>query len=319
MPGSGVNGWYRDERPGRWLATPPPVRRLRWVASPPPGTEIVPLQRLRRPYAGPPSYPAPPRWGFPNLTWRRPTMVPGTPSAAEDPVVRQRTVAGRVLATLAAAAMLAVMSGAAELWRYLLLVQSRTSSLDSGVVLYSDALVVATALLTFVMGALALGLTLWWLLLARDAVAENTGVAPARETRRVLLAVFVPGPNLILAGEVLAELEHAALGRAPGQRPRPSRLVLGWWAAWVINAVLVVATVVWRTREGVQAQADSVLLTACTDLAAGVLAALTAVVVHRIARLLSPAVATGRRLRVLTVRGAPEPPLRTTRPAGSRR
>lgn len=295
------------------------MRRLRWVATPPPGADSAPPERPRQPYTGPPSYPAPPRWGFPTLTWRRPTMIPGTSSAVADPVVRQRTVSGRVLAALAAAAMLAALSGAAELWRYVLLVRSRTSSLNSGMVLYSDALVVATALLTFAMGALAFGLTVWWLLLARDAAAETTGVAPPRETWRVLVAVLVPGPNLVLAGEVLAELEHAALGRPSGQRPSPSRLVLGWWAAWVTNAVLMIITVVWRAREGVQAQADSVLLTACTDLAACMLAVLTAVVVHRIGRLLSPADPTGRRLRVVTVHGAPEPPLRTARPAGSPR
>ncbi|MGH4024066.1 MAG: hypothetical protein ACRDRV_05720, partial [Pseudonocardiaceae bacterium] len=76
------------------------VPGLQWVATPPAVTEtpseMTPRKtvtgemtsgEIRVPpqaYTGPPSYPAPPRWGFPLLGWRRP-MPLTTPvvSAAE--------------------------------------------------------------------------------------------------------------------------------------------------------------------------------------------------------------------------------------------
>ena len=41
---------------------------------------------------------------------------------------------------------------------------------------------------------------------------------------------LVPGLNLSLPGSLLAEIEHSALGRPADRRPRPSRLLLVWWA-----------------------------------------------------------------------------------------
>lgn len=300
---------------GRSMAAP----RLRWTASPPPGVGGEPRRRPVETYTGPPSYPAPPRWGFPNLAWRRPTMVPGTPSANADPLLRQRALSSRVVAALTAAAMLAGLAGLAELWRYLLLVQSRTSALSRSVVLASDALVVAAAVLASLAGIIAVGMAFWWYLLARAAAADRAGVEPARPAWRTAAAFFVPGLNLVLAGPVVAELEHQILGRTAKERPRPSRLVLSWWTTWVANGVLLLVTVVWRTREGVQAEADSVLLSGVTDLVACALAVLTVLLVTRMSALLSPVPPGTRRMRVLRVSGAPAPPLRPTRPAGSPR
>lgn len=294
--------------------------KVHWVALPPRGTRAQRREPLEPPYTGPPSYPVPPRWGFPSLTWRWPTTVPGTPSAAADPADRQRVLGRRALVVLIATATLAALTTVAELWRYLLLVRSRTGALSSGAVLTSDAFVLTTALLTFAAGALAVILTFWWGLSARSAAARREGAEPAREVWQVAVAVFTPILNLVLAGPVVAELEHAALGRPAGQRPRPSRLVLAWWGAWAGNGVLLLATVLWRNRDGVQAQADAVLLNAATNAAAAALAVLSAMVLYRVTTLLAPIVpARLRQLRVITVHGAPEPPLRATRPAGARR
>lgn len=295
------------------------ARRFRWVAQPPPGVADAAPEPPAPPYTGPPSYPAPPRWGFPNLGWRRPTMVPGTPSAAQDPVHRQRPVGIRVVSVLAGTAMLAGMAGAAELWRYGLLVVSRSAALSTTVVRASDALVVATSILAFLAGIGAVGLTFWWFLLARAAAVRQLGVRPPRHGWRLAVAFFAPGVNLVLAGSALAEFEHLLLGKPADRRPVPSRWVQVWWAAWAANGVLVAVTVGWRLRDGIQAEADSVLLAACTDLVAATLAALTAVLVARWSALLSPASPGARRMRVLHVRDAPAPPLRRARPAGSAR
>lgn len=308
--------------PPRSPAPADPARgaRVRWIAITPPGTQGLPPEPAEGPYTGPPSYPAPPRWGFPSLVWRWPTTVPGTPSAAADPAERQRSLGRNALMVLIATATLALLSSVAELWRYVLLVQSREQPLNSGVVFTSDAFVLTTTLLTFAAGAFAVLMTYWWGGMARTAAARRAGVRPPREPWRVAVAVFVPLLNLVLAGQVLAELEHTVLRRPADQRPRPSRLVLAWWAAWVANGILLILTVIWRMRDGVQAQADGVLLNAATNLGAAALAVLTGLFVYRMTTLLAPVVPRRlRRLRVLAVRGAPAPALRAERPVGARR
>lgn len=230
-------------------------------------------------------------------------------------------IARNVVGVLWILAALALIAAGAELWRYVLLVQSRDTALSSGVVATSDALVLVASMLTFMMAVFGLAGTVWWLFVARSVAAEETGIAPPRPAWQVFVGTIAPGPNLVLAGPVLAELEHAVLGRPTGERPQPSRLVLAWWGAWVANGVLLVLMVVWRTREGVQAQADGVLLNVFVDLSAAAVAVLTVLVVGRFTRLLSPVgeLTTGARLpRVLSVTGAPEPQ-RLPRPATATR
>jgi hypothetical protein len=169
--------------------------------------------------------------------------------------------------------------------------------------------VLAFSLLAFVMALFAFAATVWWLLVARAAAAGEAGHEPARPLWQVGVGILVPGINLVLAGSIVAELEHAVLWRPASARPRPSRLVLTWWAAWIGNALLLALTVIWRTRDGVQADADAVVLSAVTDLSAAVLAILTTLAVQRFTRLLAPVdAASVRPLRVVTVKGAPEVP-----------
>ncbi|MBB4687088.1 hypothetical protein BJY18_004573 [Amycolatopsis jiangsuensis] len=272
------------------------------------------------PYTGPPSYPVPPRWGFPNLVWRRPTAVPGTASGLVRPIDRVPVLAQSLVMVLWTFAILAVTAAGSEVWRYVLVVQSRSSALNTGVVAFSDAFVVTAGLLTTILSLLPAGLSLWWLLVARQAAAEEAGEAPARPIWQVLVGVLVPIANLPLALSVLGELEHAILRRPRDDRPTPSRLVLVWWVAWLVNWALLAVTIIWRTRSGIQAMADSVVLVALTDVAAAALAISTALVIRRFSSLLMPIAADHLRdLRVLKVNGAPAPQLRPTRPAGAAR
>ncbi|MGK4593339.1 DUF4328 domain-containing protein [Amycolatopsis sp. w19] len=295
-----------------------PVRhRVRWVASPPPGA----LPQRRKPvaerYSGPPSYPVPPRWGFPNLVWRRPTAVPGTASGEVTAGERLRVITRSLLPVLWTFAALAVIASAAEIWRYVLLVQSRDSALSTSVVSVSDTFVITAGLLTTILSLLPAGLTVWWLLVARHAAADVSGEAPPRRQRHVLAFVLVPVVNLIMVLPVVAELEHAVLRRTRETRPKPSRLVLVWWGVWALNWVLLVLVIVWRFRDGVQALADGVVLVALTDLTAAGLAVVTALLVKRMSGLLAPVEEKRLRLlRVLKVDGVPEPE-RRERPASS--
>jgi CHASE2 domain-containing sensor protein len=135
----------------------------------------------------------------------------------------------------------------------------------------------------------------------------------------VLIGALVPGLNLVVAGSIVAELEHAILRRPVERRPKPSRLVLAWWAAWVLDAVLMIVVIGWRFRDGVQAQADGVLLSGLLDTSGALLAGLTAIVVHRLTSLLAPITLDRLRVRgVVAVKGAPAPTLRPVRSMTSR-
>lgn len=291
-----------------------------WVATPPPSVpRHRPVVRRRTRYNGPPSYATPPRWGFPALSWRWQTSVPGGPGAGPSMVERLRITARPAQGVLWLLAGVAGLAGFAEIWRYVLLIRSRSGALDAGTVRMSDTLVIGASLLAMIVAVIAVVLTLWWLYVARGAAAEHAGHKPGRPDWQVLLWLVIPGLNLVVAGSMVAELEHAVLARGVLQRPRPGRLVLGWWAAWVISGVLFGVTVLWSFRDGVQAMADGVVLHALTDLAAAVVAGLTALVIRRMTVLLAPIDPDKvRRLRVIRVVGAPEP-TRAPRPATARR
>lgn len=280
-----------------------------WVSNPP--------RRWAR-YYGPPSYASPPRWGFPALAWRWPTSVPGTRTRPEASPERVRVLAGYVTAVLWVLAAAAVFAAGGEVWRYVLLIRSRTGALERTVVDTSDALVVTGAILSITLGLVAVALNLWWLVTARRVAGELAGQNPARPDWQLFVGLIIPGANLVMPGSALAELEHAVSRRPIEQRPRPSRMIIWWWAVWVLSGLLWTVTLLWRLLPGVQAHADGVLLTAVTYLAAAVVALLTMRVVRRLSTLLAPIdPASVRLMRVIRVEGAPDPPLRPGRPAGS--
>jgi hypothetical protein len=269
---------------------------------------------------GPPVYGTPPKWGFPALAWRWPTAVAGTETERPVTVERVRAVAGQATAMLWALAGLSLVAAGGEVWRYVLLVNSRTGALSAALVGASDALVGIAGILSLAFGLLTAVVTLWWLHLARHAAADLAEQGLARPDWQVVVYLLLPGVNLAMAGVVLTELEHQVLRRPADERPRPTKTVKIWWSVWAAAGVLFAVTVAWRFRDSVQAHADGVVLSALTDLAAVAVAVLTALMIRRLATLLSPIDLTSvRYLRVLRVEGAPEPPLRTTKPLPSRR
>ncbi|MGH3942254.1 MAG: DUF4328 domain-containing protein [Pseudonocardiaceae bacterium] len=250
------------------------------------------------PYTGPPSYPSPPNWGFPLVTWR-PPRPPTAPQL--DEVERMRSLAAIAVPLLCLTAVLVLGTAGAEGWRYKLLLDSRTDAVPAWPLYVSDAIVIIGAMSALLAAVLAGAATLGWLVHACAAAAQAIGVRPPRSTRQIVAGVLVPGVNLLLPGAVLAELEHAALGCDPDRRPRPSPLVAFWWMAWATGLVLAAVTMLWGFRDGVQARADGVLLHLITDLVAGVVAITTIIVVRRLTRLLSPVRLRGVR-RMVTVR-----------------
>jgi hypothetical protein len=291
---------------------------VQWVATPPPGAVARVPARRRLPYLGPPSYATTPRWGFPALAWRWPTSVPGTRTRPPVTMDQVRSVARNAGAALWATAALTVLAAAAEIWRYVLLLDSRDGALSRGTVDASDALVITGALLSITFSLIAGAVTIGWLLLARRVTTELAGHDPARPSWQVLLCLVIPGVNLVVPGSTLAELEHAVLRRPISERPHPSRIVLWWWLTWALSGLLFAATIAWRFRTDVQSQADGVLLNALTYLSAAAVALLTARIIRRLTMLLAPTnPANVRHLQVIKIDGAPAPPLRPGRPAGS--
>ncbi len=281
---------------GRYLAA------LEWVAEPPrPAHPPVP-PAPRVPYTGPPRYRRRPRGGYPIGPWIRPAQPP-TP----DPFFAARSVAGSAVPLLWATAAVAFVAAVAEVWRYVLLLASRSDALDAPVVAASDALVLSAGTIAPILAVLAGALVVTWTVQASRAAADVAGVAPSRRTRDVVLGWLVPGVNLAVPGSVFAEIEHSALGLPADVRPRPSRLVRVWWGLWAAGVVLGTVVLLWGLRDGVQARADGVVLHAWVDLLAAVTAGTTAVLITRLTRLLAPARTDRREIVVRVTSPTPTP------------
>jgi hypothetical protein len=273
---------------GRYLAA------LRWVAEPPPGFGPPPPSPPPRRYTGPPRYRVLPRWGFPLGGWTPPHQE----RAGSDPLQVTRSLVGTLVPLLWSTAAVALLAAGAEVWRYALLLASRESALSAGAVAASDALVASAGTVAPILTLVVGGLTVLWSVRAAQAAATAAGVRPARSTRAIVLGWLVPGVNLSVPGSVLAEIEHSALGLPAGRRPRPSRLLLVWWALWAVGVVLTAVVLLWSLRTGVQARADGVVLHAVLDLLAAVTAVVTARLVLRLTRLLAPGAPRRRELLV---------------------
>lgn len=278
---------------GRYLAA------LRWVAEPPPGVTQPRPRQAPTPYTGPPRYRVLPRWGFPLGPWRSPVADQVHP----DPLTRSRTLVGSLVPLLWATTAVALLAAGAEVWRYVLLLASREGALRAEVVAASDALVASAGTVAPILSLVVGVLMILWTVRTAQAAAERAQVRPARSTRAIVFGWLVPGLNLSVPGSVLAEIEHSAIGRPADQRPRPSRLLLVWWALWAASVLFTVVVLLWSLRDGVQARADGVVLHAVLDLLAAATAGVTARLVLRITRLLAP-VAPRRREVVLRINPA---------------
>lgn len=293
----------------------------RWVAHPPgapavPGRVGPPTEPLPRVAGGPPPVdgrdqygrrpptatgtdPAAgrhPRWGLPTVAWTGPTA---TPPAPPNP----RSVLTAAITLLLATAVLAVLSAAAETWRFALLLQGRSAVLPAGVVATSDVLVAAAGLFTPVVTLAAVVTVVLALLRTTDWAADRAGLRPPRSRAGLVLRLLVPGWNVYGAGQVVIET-HALLvappvaaggvdpiDRSAAVRRRDRRLIGAWWCAWIVNVGLLVATLARGLGGSLQAIADTVELHIALDLAAAVTAALAGGVLHRMRRLtdVSPA------------------------------
>lgn len=276
---------------------------IRWVATPP--DAFRPRERVaaRPRYAGPPRYRDVPRWSL--WPWAAPVRPgapdgPMAPAATPAPEEGLRASAGLLRRLAVTTVILAVIAAASEGWRYALLLASRTAALTAEPLAWSDALVTLSGLLTPV-AALATGVVfLQWLLRARDLAAGISGTRPARSRAALVVGALVPPLTLVVPGAALTEIEHAASGRPADERPRPSRTVATFWAAWAASVVLGLVAVV-PGGDSTQALADGVVLHGMVDLVAAVTAVAAVRVTAHLTDLLAPALRTTGRSWVVRV------------------
>ncbi|MTD15632.1 DUF4328 domain-containing protein [Nakamurella sp. YIM 132087] len=265
-----------------YCSAPLPIQR--WRAHPPPGVTVG-----RRPepppraYHGPPSYHGrPPRWGFPTVIWRTATVQTESDDAA-GVLGRARSALRIGALTAGLTALAAVIAASGETWRYVLMLRGRTEVLPPVPVRASEALVVSASW-TAVAGALLTAvLVLPALVRLHAATAHRAGASPSRRPASVLARMVVPVWNLHGIGQVLSEIDLGLqVEGSEDQRPqRVSRWITAWWVLWVLNAVLVVATLVRAFGTSEQAVADTVELHIAVDLVGAAVALCTVSVLRR--------------------------------------
>jgi hypothetical protein len=240
-PASGRRGGYR------WIARPPaPIRPFRdsAPASRPPGPT--------------PRYREIPRWGLPEHE-----PEPVAPEGAELTVARSRALR---LVLFTGAAFLG--AAAAELWRYAILLDSRTELIDPILLWCSDQLLNLLSLLALPLALGAAYTCAEWLFAARADTFARNGMAEPRSRRWILVCCLVPVVNLVLAGVLLTELAEQV-------SPRLRRVVRVWWCGWVVSAAMSVISLLWHFTDTLQARANGVVVSAVTDLVAAALAVAT--------------------------------------------
>ncbi|WP_227978940.1 DUF4328 domain-containing protein [Nocardia spumae] len=244
---------------------PPERRNYRWVARPPGRGPRSEQPRTTAPIdPATPHYTETPRWGLLDRP-RRVAVGPRTRVQVALHWVTER-VAGLLLATT----ILFALSAVAEFGRYLILLRNRTRLIQQIVLWLSDLTVYATSVAALVCALVtAVGL-IGWLVRARATAYADNGSRDPRSLRALLCGGLVPLVNLIWPGVFLTELV-----RQLGGDPRTLRAVRIWWCVWVLNGVMVVAALVWRTADTLQGQANGVIFAVYTDLVAAAAAVLS--------------------------------------------
>ncbi|WP_084524988.1 DUF4328 domain-containing protein [Nocardia vaccinii] len=226
----------------RWVARPPGRRRPRDTR--PSSTNLAP--------APTPRYTEIPRWGLHDRPYQ-------PASATRSRLAR---LSDRVVRLLTTTAVLFALAAAAEFARYLLLMRNRTRLIEPIVVYLSDWSVRVFAVLALVFALVTAVALVGWLIEARRRAYAADGQRDPRGMWALLLGCVVPVVNLLWPGVFLIELARRH------DDPRVLQTVRIWWSVWVINGVMAVVALGFRSADTLQAQANGVIFTVYTDLVA---------------------------------------------------
>ncbi len=218
----------------------------------------------------------------------------------------------RLAAWLAAVtAVAAGCAAAAEVWRFVLLLQGRTEVLSGTTVRASDVLVAATGLAVVGSALATAAVAVPAMVRAHSEAARRLGRTPSRSEAAVAARLLVPVWNIYGAGQIAVEVDRMLTkGRARDEPAAPfgvpssrlttsrvptsrlttprlttSRLTTLWWCGWILSAVLVLVTLARGWGGSLQAIADTVELHIAVDLAAVLVGVLTFLVLRRFAML----------------------------------
>ncbi|MTE11994.1 DUF4328 domain-containing protein [Nocardia aurantiaca] len=261
--------WAVQGKPLHWcprchgvLLSPAPVdapaerRNYRWVARPPGRRTPAPQPVRRTGTTETPRYHQIPRWGLHD----RP---PAEAAAPRRPLAE---LTDRLTVLLLATAGVFGFAALAELGRYGILLRNRTRLIQPWLLWISDAAVTVSAVAAPVLALVSAVALVGWLAETRRAAYARLAESDPRSLRTLMLGCLVPIVNLVWPGIFLGEA--ARLRIADGGDPRLLRAVRIWWGAWLLNAALVLVTVPYRFATSLQVQADGVLASMWTDLAA---------------------------------------------------
>jgi ribosomal protein L40E len=240
---------------------PPATRGFRWIAR-------SPLRRSGLAAEPPTPSPTPhyteiPRWGL-----HDPVVTPSTRRNWPELLADKAAFLLTVTAGLYAFAVLA------ELGRYGVLMRNRTRLIDPTLLALSDIAVFVGQAGGMLFALLSGAGGVCWLLRMRRRTFARAKKSDPRTSTEVVVGCAVPGLNLVMPGVFLLEVIR--------RDPRAVLLVRAWWSLWVFGAVLVVFNWFWRSRPGLQAMADGVLLSAFTALVAATTAVLALMVLRRL-------------------------------------
>ncbi|MCJ0906947.1 DUF4328 domain-containing protein [Rhodococcus sp. ARC_M6] len=242
---------------------PPSRRGFRWIARTPNAPRGVGDPRPPRQNLSTPHYDAVPQWGL--------TDVVDTTPAFQS---RAERMADRLGSLLTIATVLYGLAVFAEIGRYAILVRNQTRLIPQVLLTVSDAAVYFTQLGGLLCAVLAAVAAVCWLLRQRREQYAREKRTDPRSRGEIILGCALPVLNLVMPAMYLLELVR--------RDPRGVRLVKIWWGFWAFSGLLLVVNAYWRSRPGLQAMADGVLLSAFIALIAALTAALTLLVVRRI-------------------------------------
>lgn len=240
----------QGQRNFTWVARRPRTRSTRARSTHPPRRTETPR------------YDEMPRWGLVD----RPALA----VAEREPRVDRWAGAAAGLLTLTAA--LLILAVLAELLRYAILLHNRTRLIDPTLLVVSDALVLFAEIASVIIGIGAAVASVCWLITRRRIFFGRNGTRDPRRARTILVGCLVPVLSLVMPGVFLTELVDA---RGGSDRDRLLVVVRVWWAGWIVDWILVLAAVLWRLRDSLQAQADGVLLSAVVALVGAAVASTT--------------------------------------------
>lgn len=239
------------------------ARNFKWVARKPRSRTLVATRS-----AGPrqsrttPRYDEIPRWG----------LIDRPVHHDDEQQSRLDRWAGAASGLLVLTGALLLLAALAEFVRYGILLYNRTRLVSPAALVGSDALVLFAEVASIVIGVAAAVASTCWLVKSRREFFERSGAREPRTVRSIFLGCLVPVVSLVMPGVFLTELVDA---RGRSDHPRLRTLVRIWWAAWVVDWVLVLGATLWRTRDSLQARADGVLFSALLALFAAALAFLS--------------------------------------------